>query len=66
MGDAGLLAPLRDPEALASQAGKLLSNESIQHAYSAQGLDRVQENFTWEKAATRLDPYYKEILANNS
>ncbi len=66
VGDAGLLAPIRDPEALASQAGKLLSNESTQHAYSAQGLDRVQENFTWEKAATRLDTYYKEILANNS
>ena len=66
VGDAGLLAPIRDPEALASQAGKLLSNESTQHAYSAQGLDRVQKNFTWEKAATRLDTYYKEILANNS
>ena len=64
VGDAGLLAPIRDPQALASQAGKLLSNESTQHAYSAQGLDRVQKNFTWEKAATRLDTYYKEIPAN--
>ena len=66
VGEAGLLAPIRDPQALASQASKLLSNEATQHAYSAQGLDRVQKNFTWEKAATRLDAYYKEILANDS
>ena len=66
VGDAGLLAPIRDPQALASQASKLLSNEATQHAYSAQGLDRVQKNFTWEKAATSLDTYYKEILAEDS
>ena len=39
----GCLHQSETPEALASQAGKLLSNESTQHAYSAQGLDRVQK-----------------------
>ena len=65
VGDAGLLAPIRDPQALASQARRLLSNVTTQKFYSARGLDRVQKNFTWEKAAARFDSHYKEILVNS-
>tara|TARA_A100001011_G_scaffold143277_1_gene151337 strand:- start:2636 stop:3928 length:1293 start_codon:yes stop_codon:yes gene_type:complete len=65
VGDAGLLAPIRDPQALANQARRLLSNVDAQKSYSARGLDRVQKNFTWEKAAARFDSHYKEILVNS-
>jgi glycosyltransferase involved in cell wall biosynthesis len=62
VGNAGILVPPRNADALAAAIKQLLNDEEIQRRMSEAGRKRVEEKFNWEQAATRTLEVYQEVL----
>lgn len=63
LGDAGVLVPPADAEALAKAISDLLSNPERARRLGQAGYRRVQEKFTWKRAAEKtIDAYQEAIL----
>ena len=62
VGDAGILVRPADSEALAQAIGNLLNNPERARELGASGYRRVQEHFTWEKAAEKTVEAYREVI----
>ena len=65
VGDAGILVPPRDPDALAAAIRQLLGDAEAQRRMSEVGRKRVNERFSWERAARETLAVYREVLAAN-
>jgi glycosyltransferase involved in cell wall biosynthesis len=63
VGDAALLFPPGDHEALAAALERLLSDEALRSDLSARGPARAAR-FTWERAAQETLAVYREALAD--
>jgi glycosyltransferase involved in cell wall biosynthesis len=63
VGDAGMLVPPANADALADAIRQLLNDQQAQQQMSEAGKKRVREQFNWEQAATRTLDVYREILA---
>ena len=61
-GDAAIIVPPADPEALAVAIKRLLGEESLRRKMGEAGRKRVERNFTWEQAAKRTLEVYEEVL----
>lgn len=59
-GEAGLIADPKDPEAIAAQLERLLTDESLRATLSAKGLARAKF-FSWDKAARECLELYREL-----
>jgi len=59
-GDAGILVPQADPDALAGAIKRLLSDKHLQRKMGEAGRKRVKRNLTWEQAAKRTLEVYQE------
>ena len=62
VGDAGVLVPPADPEALAGAIGDLLDAPERAEALGWAGYRRVQAQFSWEQAARRTVAVYREAI----
>ncbi len=62
VGEAGVLVPPRDAEALAAAIGDLLDHPVKAAAIGQQGYERVQAHFTWRQAAEKTVAAYREII----
>jgi glycosyltransferase involved in cell wall biosynthesis len=62
VGDAGVLIPPGDGSALARAIGDLLENPRRAAALGRRGYHRVQNQFTWRRAAERTVAVYQEAL----
>ncbi len=62
IGDAGMVFPEGDDEALAEAVDKLLSDEVLRRRLADYGFERIRENFTWEHAAERIFGLYLRVL----
>ena len=62
VGDAGILVPPGDHEALAREITTLLDNPDHARELGQAGYDRVQQHFTWEKAAQKTVEVYREVI----
>ena len=62
VGDAGLLVPPENPAALAKAMIEILDRPEMTRKLGAAGYRRVQENFTWEKAAEKTVAAYREVI----
>ena len=62
VGDAGMLVPPGRADALAAAIRQLLNDKQAQLRMSEAGRKRVEENFSWEKAARRTLEVYREVL----
>ncbi len=62
VGDAGLLVPPADPSALARAIVDLLDAPDHAAALGRAGFRRVQQDFTWKRAAERTVDAYREVL----
>jgi len=62
VGDAGVLVPPADSAALAGAIRELLGNPKKAKKLGLAGYRRVQEHFTWERAAEKTVAAYREVL----
>jgi glycosyltransferase involved in cell wall biosynthesis len=60
VGDAGLLADARDPEAFAAALSRVLGDAALREEYRRRGLARAAA-FTWEAAARATLEVYREL-----
>jgi glycosyltransferase involved in cell wall biosynthesis len=63
VGDAGILVPPANADALAAAIKQLLNDQPAQQRMSEAGKKRVKEQFNWEQAAGRTLDVYREVLA---
>ncbi len=61
-GDAAVLVPPKDPEALAKAIMDLLDDPKRAEALGKAGYNRVMEQFTWKNAAEKTVQAYRETL----
>jgi glycosyltransferase involved in cell wall biosynthesis len=62
VGDAGLLVPPRDPDALAQALDQLLGDAALRERLGRAARERVIENFRWERAARETAEVYREAI----
>ena len=62
VGDAGVLVPAADSAALAGAIHELLGNPKKAKKLGLAGYRRVQEHFTWKRAAEKTVAAYREVL----
>ena len=62
VGDAGILVPARNADALAAAIKQLLNDRQAQQRMSEAGRKRVKEKFSWEQAARKTLEVYQEVL----
>lgn len=62
VGDAGILVPPRNADALATAIKQLLNDKQAQRQMSEAGRKRVREQFNWEQAARKTLDVYQEVL----
>jgi glycosyltransferase involved in cell wall biosynthesis len=62
VGDAGVLVPPADSTALAGAIRELLGNPIKARELGQAGYRRVQEHFTWERAAEKTVDAYREVI----
>jgi len=60
-GKTGFLVPPNDPETLASKVNLLISNPALHQQMKKASIQRVKENFTWQKVAVLVADLYKQI-----
>ena len=64
VGDAGLLVPPRNADALAAAIRQLLHDEQAQQRMGEAGIKRVAERFSWRQAAQATIDVYREVLTS--
>lgn len=62
VGDAGILVPPADHQALARAIGEILDNPQRAGDLGLAGYQRVQKHFTWSKAAENTVAAYREVI----
>jgi MMP alpha-(1->4)-mannosyltransferase len=62
VGDAGLLVPPADPSALARAITDMLDHPERAAALGEAGYRRVQDHFTWKRAAEKTVDAYREVI----
>lgn len=62
VGDAGIVVPAGDSGALARAIEQLLSDKTLRDSLGAAGRRRIEEQFSWQVAATQLVSFYREII----
>ena len=63
VGDAGLIVPTRNSEALADAITTLLNNPALREKFSEQGRAHILKNFSWRVAAKQMTGYYRQVLS---
>jgi glycosyltransferase involved in cell wall biosynthesis len=63
VGDAGLIVPTRNSEALADAITTLLNNPALREKFSEQGRAHILKNFSWRVAAMQMTGYYRQVLS---
>jgi glycosyltransferase involved in cell wall biosynthesis len=63
VGNAGILVPPRNADALAAAIKQLLADKQAQQRMSEAGTKRVREKFSWEQAARKTLEVYQEVLS---
>ncbi len=66
VGDAGILVPPANHKALANAIIHLLDNKKYAKKIGNFGFLRVQEKFTWEKAAKQTVETYREVISDHN
>jgi len=62
VGNAGILVPPGDDQALAAAIRDLLGDRSKANALGQKGYRRIQEHFTWKRAAQKTLDAYQEVI----
>jgi glycosyltransferase involved in cell wall biosynthesis len=65
-GETGYLVPPKDPRALASRLVYLLSDASLRDRMGRAARRRIEEHYTWERAAALAAAAFSEVTARTS
>jgi len=65
VGDAGILVPPADPQALAVAIIGLMDDPAKATALGHQGMARVHAHFSWQAAARRTVDVYRQVIAED-
>jgi len=65
VGNAGMLVPPADHEAMARAIGQILDDPPLAGRLGNAGYRRVQTNFTWKKAAEKTAAVYREVICDH-
>jgi glycosyltransferase involved in cell wall biosynthesis len=60
-GEAALLVPPREPEALARAVRALLESPPLRRLLGEQGRRRAERNFSWDQAAAATEAVYERV-----
>ncbi len=63
VGDAASVVPVGNPDALADAIDALLQDPALRERYAVAGAKRIQETFTWPKAAAQMGDLYQRIIS---
>lgn len=66
VGDAGVLVPVKDADALAAGIDELLSDPTRRDALGRRAKARIEEHFSWQVCAREMTAYYNEVIAANA
>ncbi len=61
-GDAGILIPPAQPEALAAAIRTLLADAPLRRRMGEAGRRRIESEFTWQRAAQKTVEVYREVM----
>ena len=64
VGDAGVIVPTKDVEALVAAIDALLRDPQRRQELGARGLQRIDERFCWHVCAQQMTDYYRQVLAD--
>ncbi len=64
VGDAGIIVPTADAEALAAAIAALLHNPARRAELARRGRERILARFSWRVLAHTLSDYYEHVLAH--
>jgi glycosyltransferase involved in cell wall biosynthesis len=64
VGDAGVIVPARDVDALVDALAALLEDPERRSRLGAAGRARIDEKFCWRVCAREMTDYYRGVLAN--
>ena len=64
VGDAGVIVPTADAEALAAAITGLLDNPAQRAELAQRGRERILSTFSWRVLAHTLTDYYENMLAH--
>ena len=62
VGDAGIIVPKGNSQAIAEAVEQLLNNPQEREALGKAGRERIQKTFCWQVAATQMTDYYQKVL----
>lgn len=62
VGDAGIIVPARDHEALTAAIDDLIADRASLKRYARMGISRVRTEFTWEKAVAQMIELYRRFV----
>ena len=64
VGDAGVIVPVKNVDALVAAIDSLLRNPQSRAEFGARGQQRIDESFCWHVCARQMTEYYRQVLAN--
>jgi len=65
VGDAGVIVPARNVDALAGAIDELLCEPRRREELAAKGRQRILDQFCWDVCAAQMVDYYREVLHAN-
>jgi MMP alpha-(1->4)-mannosyltransferase len=66
VGDAGVLVPVKDVDALASAIDELLRDPARREDLGKRAKARIEELFCWNVCASQMTDYYQQVLTNEN
>lgn len=66
VGDAGVIVPAKDVEAMAAAIDSLLQDPERRAELGRRGKARIEEKFCWQVCAREMTAYYRTILGNHA
>lgn len=66
VGDAGLIVPAGNSEALAQALEQVLTDNELRQTLERKGRERILEKFSWQVAAREFTRYYRQMLMDTA
>jgi glycosyltransferase involved in cell wall biosynthesis len=63
VGDAGVIVPVKDVDALVKAIDELLQDPEARADLGARARKRIEDNFCWQVCARQMTAYYQQVLA---